>query len=77
MGTGEAIQRTVATRDKSREMAARIGSLQTDESMRRAALVNYGMVDPEPALVTKLSVPAEAVQRWRAAAEATRKEDAQ
>ncbi len=75
MGTGEALQRTVATRDKSREMAVRIGSLQTDESMRRAALVNYGMVDPEPALVSKLSVSQAAMQRWRAAADSTRKED--
>lgn len=75
MGTGELMQRTVATRDKSREMAVRIGSLQTDESMRRVALANYGMVDPEPAFVTKLKVSPEAAERWRAAADSSRRED--
>lgn len=69
METVTVAQEAMNRRDKSRDMAVKIGSLQTDESMRRAALVNYGMVDPDPALVTKVKVEAEAVARWKAAGE--------
>jgi len=76
MGTSDVIQETMARRDKSREMAVRIGSLQTAESMRQAAFTNFGMVDPEPAQVTRLRVSNDAVARWRAAAaEPTAKEN--
>jgi len=64
METVVVTQEAMKRRDKSRDMAGKIGSLQTDDSMRRAALVNYGMVDPDPALVTKVKVDEEAVARW-------------
>jgi hypothetical protein len=69
METVVVAQEAMKRRDKSRDMAVKIGSLQTDDSMRHAALVNYGMVDPDPALVTKVKVDAEAVTRWKTAGE--------
>lgn len=54
-------------RDYANALHARLGKLQSKESLRAAAIANFGMTDPDPGLVRTLEVPESTRERWAAA----------